>query len=397
MTARPRVAGPASPARVVSAPDPESERAYWVALAGIPGIGPVTFARLLQRHGSAEAAWRYGPRLMDELDRLPPEAPSAYAAIRAEGVRRYVARIDADLARIGGSVVTALDDAYPAALADANPHPALLFVRGEMEALYALCVAIVGTRRATGYGRSVAREIADELARAGATVISGLAVGIDGEAHAATVEAGGRTVAVLPSPLDRVYPPRHRALAERIVTSGGLLITEVAPGRAVGRPDFARRNRIIAGLARSTVVVEAPDGSGALLTAAAALQYGRELYSVPGNIDSVASRGSNRLIADQSAAIVTSAVALTHQLGATPASRPIGVESLSDAEGIVLAALLRRSGSFDELIHRTKLETATIAGALTLLEARQLATSYGGSTFHVTLQARRLERDGRFR
>ncbi|MDQ3881434.1 MAG: DNA-protecting protein DprA, partial [Chloroflexota bacterium] len=249
----------------------------------------------------------------------------------------------------------------------------------------------------TGYGLTAAREIADELTRAGAVIVSGLAVGIDGEAHAACLDAGGQTAAVLPSPIDAVYPPRHRALAERIVAAGGALLSELPPGRVVGRPDFARRNRIIAGLARATVVVEAPDGSGALLTAAAALEYGRELFAVPGQIDSVASRGCNRLVADQSATIVTSAVALTHQLGITPGGRPISVATLSEAEAIVLAALFRRSASIEELIDRTRLRTSVVAGALTLLEARRLATSYGGATFHVTLDARRLERNGRCR
>src|SRR6185295_3447976 len=138
-------------------------------------------------------------------------------------------------------------------------------------------------------------------------------------------EAGGRSVAVLPSPLDRIYPPRHRELAERMASSGGALLSEVAPGNVIGRPDFARRNRVIAGLAQAVVVVEAPDRSGALLTASAATQLNRELYAVPGPIDSIASRGCNRLIADQLAAVVTSSAGLLTSIGLQSQARPISV------------------------------------------------------------------------
>ncbi|HEX2142781.1 MAG TPA: DNA-processing protein DprA, partial [Candidatus Limnocylindria bacterium] len=260
----------------------------------------------------------------------------------------------------------------------------------EVSALEAPCVAVVGTRRASGYGRSAANEIADELARAGVTVVSGLALGVDGEAHAAAVNAGGRSVAVLPSPLDRIYPPRHRSLASRLVSSGGALLTELAPGSVTGRPDFARRNRIIAGLSRAVVVVEAPDRSGALLTAAAAVDLGREVYAVPGPIDAIASRGCNRLIADHVAAIVTSAPGLVASIGLRRGEKPPSVASLSDPEGLVLGTLIKRPGSLEELMTRTQLGTSALASALTLLEARGLVTNYGGVTFHPTLQARRI-------
>jgi DNA processing protein len=295
---------------------------------------------------------------------------------------------------VGGTVVTALDDRYPGALATVDPRPPVLYVAGDQAAFEAPAVAVVGTRRATGYGRATAIEIADELARAGVTVVSGLAMGIDGEAHAAAVAAGGRSVAVLPSPLDRVYPPRHRDLAARLVASGGALVSELAPGQAPGRPDFARRNRIIAGLAVAVVVVEAPDRSGALLTAAAAGEIGREVYAVPGPIDALASRGCNRLIADHLAVIVTSPAGLLNGIGLRSGERPVSVTSLSDAEGLVLHALLKRPASIEELLAPTRLRPGALASALTLLEARGLATSYGGVTFHPTLVARRLGRPG---
>jgi DNA processing protein len=199
-------------------------------------------------------------------------------------------------------------------------------------------------------------------------------------------------VAVLPSPLDRIYPPRHRGLARDIVRNGGALVSEVAIAAPVGRPDFARRNRIIAGLSEAVVVIEAPDRSGALLTAAAAIAIGRELYAVPGPIDAMASRGCNRLIADHQAVMVTSVAALMRQIGFSRASRPPAVSALSEVEGQVLRRLLERSGSLEELVDRTGHPPASVASALTLLETRGLVNPFGGATFHPTLTARRMAR-----
>lgn len=370
--------------------DPAVERPFWVALAQVPGVGPVGFARLLHRYGSARAAWTAGAELLAEIPRGNDDAAPALRRLRREGPVAILARVERATHLAGGEVLTGLDTSYPRALAEVDPRPPVLYVAGASAAFDAPGVAVVGTRRATGYGRACAADIGDELARAGVTVISGLALGIDGEAHAAAVAAGGRSIGVLPSPLDRVYPPRHRELAGRMLSSGGALVSELAPGQSSGRPDFARRNRIIAGLARAVVVVEAPDHSGALLTAVAAVDFGRDLFAVPGPIDAVASAGCNRLIADHLASLVTSPAALLHAVGATPGGRPVSVANLSDAEGLVLGGLLRRSGSIEELIGRTGLPTGVLASALTLLEARGLVDNYGGATFHPTLAARRI-------
>lgn len=375
--------------------DSGAEAPYWVALSLVAGVGPVGFARLLRRYGSARAAWAAGSNLLAELPRLPDEAAPSLARLRREGVTAVNDRVRKAAARVGGVVITAMDPCYPAALSAADPRPPVLYVAGDLAAVTAPCVAIVGTRRATGYGRACAAEIADELARAGVTVVSGLAIGIDGEAHQAAVAAGGRSVAVLPSPLDHIYPPRHRDLAARLVATGGALVSELAPAHSSGKPDFARRNRVIAGLARAVVVIEAPDRSGALLTVAAAIGLGREVFAVPGPIDAVASRGCNRLIADHQATIVTSAAALLHRVGVAPGSRPVSVSSLSDAEAMVLRKLLERPGSIEELIGRTDMATGPLASTLTLLEARGLVESFGGATFHPTLVARRIGRQNR--
>lgn len=366
------------------------ERACWIALAALPGVGPVGFASLIERYGSARGVWQAGERIVSELPRVDDEALPAYRAMRREGPDAVARRLEAGTTAVGGSVLTPLDAAYPARLAATAGRPPVLHVLGDVGILTARCVAIVGTRRASGYGLTVATEIADELARAGVVVVSGLAIGIDGAAHRAALAAGGRTAAVLPSPLGRVYPPRHRELSREIVANGGMLLSELPAGQRIGRPDFARRNRIIAALADAVVVVEAPDRSGALLTAHAATVLGRELYAVPGPIDADASRGCHRLIADQQAEIVTSPSSLLHRIGVDRGERPPSVEALSETEGMVLGQLLKRAGSIEELIDRTGCGTGVVASALTLLETRGLVSAFGGATFHPTLAARRL-------
>lgn len=367
-----------------------TERDAWIALSTVPGIGPAAFSQLLRAHGSAAAAWRAGPAGLAAAPHLAAESTDAFRRVAREDPRAIAARLQRATARVGGRVVTGLDDEYPRPLLNLDPRPPVLYVAGAQAALDVRAVAIVGTRRASGYGVAVATELGDELARAGVAVVSGLALGIDGAAHAAAVRAAAPSIAVLPSPLDRIYPPRHRALAREIVEVGGALVTEVPTGGAVGKPDFARRNRIIAGLAEAVVVVEAPDHSGALLTASAALAIGRELYAVPGPIGAMASRGCNRLIADQQATIVTSTAALLRQIGFTRGRQAPAVATLSEVEGQVLRRLLERSGSIEELVDRTDQPPAAVASALTLLEARGLVNPFGGATFHPTLAARRL-------
>lgn len=367
-----------------------TERDAWIALSLVQGLGPAGFAQLVRFHGSAAAAWAAGGTGLRAATGLPAAVADALDERRRVDPRRVAARVAQAAAAVGGRVVTQLDEGYPRALLTLDPRPPVLYVAGDDTAFERRAVAIVGTRSASGYGMAVAAEIADDLARAGVVVVSGLALGIDGAAHRGALQAGGPSIAVLPSPLDRIYPPRHRGLARDLVASGGALVTELPIGAAVGKPDFARRNRIIAGLTEAVVVVEAPDHSGALLTAAAAIATGRELYAVPGPIDAMASRGCNRLIADSQATIVTSSASVMAQIGVRRAARPPATESLSEVEGILLKRLLERSGSLEELVDRTHQPPAAVASALGMLEARGLVDPFGGATFHPTLLARRL-------
>ena len=381
-------AGPTGPAAKLGRRGQASERDCWIALSCVPGIGPAGFARLLARHGSAAAAWEAGPDGVRELAQAGANTPASLEEMRHRDPRSIARSLERATERAGGVVVTGLDESYPPALRTLDPRPPTLYVVGPATIFHRRAVAIVGTRRASGYGLSAATEIADDLSRAGVVVVSGLALGIDGAAHRASVAANAPGIAVLPSPIDRVYPPRHRPLARDLLRAGGVLVSEVAIGASVGRPDFARRNRIIAGLAEAVVVVEAPDRSGALLTAAAALTIGRELYAVPGPIDAMGSRGCNRLIADQQATLVTSSASLLRQIGLARGERPPTVNALSEVEGQILRHLLERSGSIEELVDRTRQPAASVASALAMLEARGLVNPFGGATFHPTLAAK---------
>ena len=381
--------GAAAHARQSPARGRSTERDCWIAISLLPGIGPAGFARLVARYGSAAAAWDAGPEALRDLGQSAGASAALHDGRRGEP--RAIAReLERATASAGGRVVTALDDEYPPALRILDPRPPTLFVVGPATVFERRAVAIVGTRRASGYGLSVATELADDLARAGVVVVSGLALGIDGAAHRAAVALDLPTIAVLPSPIDRIYPPRHRPLARELLRAGGALVSEIAIGASVGRPDFARRNRIIAGLAEAVVVVEAPDRSGALLTAAAATAIGCELYAVPGPIDAMASRGCNRLIADQQAILVTSSASLLRQIGLARGERPPTVNSLSEVEGQILRHLLERSGSIEELVDRIRQPAASVASALAMLEARGLVNPFGGATFHPTLAAKML-------
>jgi DNA processing protein len=273
--------------------------------------------------------------------------------------------------------------AYPGLLAAIHDPPATLWLRGEADPalLEELGVAVVGARSCSAYGRAVARSLARELAAAGAVVLSGLARGIDGEAHRGALDGGGRTVAVLGCGIDRDYPAAHAELARRIVANGGLVVSEYEPGVEPAPWRFPARNRIIAGLARLTVVVEARERSGALITADMALEQGREVMAVPGEITSALSSGTNGLLR-QGAAPVTCVRDVLEPLGlevVEPAAAHTDPTAVS-----LLDALEAAPRTIDELTALTGLESAVVAAALTALELDG-RVSAGDGTFRSTI------------
>ncbi len=260
------------------------------------------------------------------------------------------------------------DKGYPTLLAQIPDPPPSLWLRGEAEAelLASPAVAIVGARACSGYGRSVARMLASEAAAAGVVVVSGLARGVDGEAHRGALGAGGLTVAVLGCGIDRDYPAAHAELARSIVATGGLIVSEYEPGVEPAPWRFPARNRIIAGLARATVVVEARERSGALITADFALEDGRDVLVVPGEITSALSAGANGLLR-QGATPVTCAADVLEAIGV---ERVLAAPEIPDVAGAaaVVEALSRGARTPDELARATSLSAGGVAAALVELE-----------------------------
>lgn len=381
-------------------PHPIEEHEALAVLATVAGLGPVTLGRLLLALGNARNVLAAGlgsgavPRLIAasrDLDGLARSMP-APVAIAVAAAAQESDRILTRLVRAGVQFVTLEDDAYPARLRAIEIPPHVLFVRGDVAALSARrSVAVVGTRRPSEAGRRVAARISAALARAGALVVSGLAVGIDGAAHAAVVAEGGVTVAVLGSGHDRLFPPGHRRLAEAIIACGGAIVSELPPEVEPTAGTFPRRNRVISGLADATVVVEAGARSGALLTANWALEQGRECFVVPGAIDSPASAGCLAYLREfpAQARIVAGVpqlledldlVDLPDPLDGTTLAPPVAAVLVELGEGArrVAAALVHGLTTVDELVAATTMPVAAVLGALTLLEARGLAIgSYG--------------------
>ncbi len=263
-----------------------------LALNLAPDLGPLRTAALIERFGSAAAVLQASAAQLGQVDHISGRlAGKLSAALRDINVDEEVALLAAHQTHL--RVLGGLD--YPPALATIAAAPHLLYVRGTIEPRDANAVALVGSRDCTTYGKRVAEQLAGDLARAGFTVISGLARGIDASAHRGALEAGGRTLAVLANGLAKIYPPEHRQLAQEVAAAGALL--SEAPMQQSPLPGmFPARNRLISGLSRAVVIVEANEKSGALITAEHAAEQGRPVFAVPGPIDSPASAGTHALI-----------------------------------------------------------------------------------------------------
>lgn len=393
-------ARPDSPWRRARAMDP-AERDAWAVLATVDGLGPAAFAVLLARYGSAQAilADAAAPRGARRLTDTPPidsirERGRPYLPINeavADEIVLAAASATAIVRRISdlGIRIVTLDDAeYPQRLRGIHLPPAVLFVHGDPASLgRARACAVVGTRHPSSPGRMTATRISEALVAADATVVSGLALGIDGAAHEAALRSRGTTVAVLGSGLGALSPPAHRRLADAIVGSGGSVISELGPDVQPGRGTFPRRNRLISGLSDATVVVEAPANSGALLTAGWALDQGRSCFIVPGAIDQPTAAGCLSFLREfhDAARIVTGVPQLIADLGwireAGP-SRALPVMAMVQSLGVtqrrIADSILTGHATVDELVAITDLPVAAVLAALTLLERQGLIVgTYG--------------------
>ncbi|MEX0746739.1 MAG: DNA-processing protein DprA [Rhodothermales bacterium] len=308
------------------------------------------------------------------------------AAIAGFGEYDAVDRQLERASRLDAEMITLWDPAYPPLLAELYDAPAFLWVRGKLPdpERMRMSIAVVGTRRPSEYGKRNAHDFARELAGAGFVIVSGLAYGVDAIAHRATLEVGGCTIAVLGSGVDRVYPGSHLQLANQVMKDGAL-VSEFALGAAPDAPNFPRRNRIVSGLARGTLIVEAYEDGGALITARLAVEQNREVFAVPGAIHSKSSAGANLLIRDSQAKLVTSVADILVEFGLESRSerRSIDVAALEPAEQLLCASLGESPEHIDRICDATGLDPSTALVHLLSLEFKGVVRQLAGKQFYL--------------
>jgi DNA processing protein len=361
------------------------DHAPWLALARVKGLGCVSFKKLVERFGDPTKAFSAAPSELAAIEGLQREAIDGLV-----GFRQW-AEVDSELRRIRSAGITLVrynDSEYPERLRVIADPPPLLYVKGAFAARDERAMAIVGSRSASDYGRRVARDLAHGLATFGFTVVSGLARGIDGMAHETALNCGGRTVAVLGSGVERAYPPEHDRLYERIAERGAV-ISELPIGTKPMAFNFPARNRLISGLSLGVVVVEATEKSGSLITASLAIDQGREVFAVPGEVGSSRSRGAHRLIRQGAKLVETVddiieeiAPQLTRQLGTAAKIdvRPLPPDSNAAVQK-VFAILQERSLQVDEIIEYSGLGPAEVLGILLDLELRGYLRQLPGKVY----------------
>jgi DNA processing protein len=368
------------------------DRRYWIGFNKVRGIGPAKVRALIDHFGDLALAWS-GSRAELAAAGLDRRAIESLEAARG-GID--LEQLSADVEATGLKALCWNDADYPRRLREIDNPPPVIFFRGALTEADDWAVAIVGTRRATPYGKEAARELAGALASAGVTIVSGFARGIDAIAHVAALEAGGRTIAVLGSGLDKLYPPEHAALAEKILANetGGALVSDYPLGTPPDAANFPPRNRIISGLSLGTIVVEAGADSGALITAEFAMEQGREVFAVPGNIFNRSSKGPNRLI-QQGAKIVLSAEDVLEELNLKMAAQHAEAraqlslfDGADETEKRLLTHLSAEPLHADELSVLTSLPIATVSSALAMMELKGMARQVGGMLYVVARERR---------
>ena len=358
------------------------ELAYWIAFSRIPGIGPARFKLLLSfLHDDVAAAWRASSKELAQAG-LDQKTIDSFLKQRATIVPQQELE---KLERLRIRIITLKDKAYPPLLKEIDYAPPVLYICGNLTEADQFALAVVGTRKMSAYGRQVTERLVTELAKGKVTVISGLAQGIDTIAHMAALDAGGRTLAVLANGLDTIYPPNNYNLARRIVDSGqGALVTEFPLGVKPEGGNFPARNRIISGLSLGVLVTEAPKQSGALITANLALEQGREVFAVPGNIFSAGSVGTNKLIQDGGARLVLDINDILEALNLfmVPQQVEMQAELPENAEESTLLTLLSHDPlHVDDLIRESNLETKSVIATLTMMELKGMIRQVGGMQF----------------
>jgi DNA processing protein len=355
------------------------EAKFWVAFSRIPGVGTKRYQAMLARFGTLAEAWN---ATRSELK----EAGLDQRTVRVIADERVNIEPDAEwgkLDKAGVRTLTWNDPSYPARLKEIDDAPPLLYLKGEFAPQDDLSVAVVGTRRATPYGRQVAEEMSFQLAANRITVVSGLARGIDAIAHRSALQAGGRTLAVLACGLDLVYPPEHKKLASEIIERGAL-ISEQPLGTQPRGDFFPRRNRILSGMSLGVLVVEGDIKSGALITADFANDQGREVFAVPGSIFSTQSRGTNLKIQRGEAKLVLQVDDILEELNLQTAPQQIEMIELNpatDTEAELLRHISREPVHIDEVCRESGLPVSTVSSLLAMMELKGLIREIGSKAY----------------
>jgi DNA processing protein len=354
------------------------ELGYWIGFNKVIGIGPARLRALLDAFSGVEEAWRAS---FDELLQVGLDRRSAANLVAARKSLDLEAELER-LARAGVTVLTWDSPDYPLNLRNIHDPPPVLYVRGELVPEDDWAVAVVGTRRASVYGKEAARQLAASLVQSGVTVVSGLAAGIDAVAHQAAVDAGGRTIAVLGSGVDIIYPQQNQRLALQIEAQGAL-VSEYPLGTQPERSNFPPRNRLISGLSLGVIVVEAGARSGALITADFAAEQGRDVFAVPGSIFQRSCEGTNRLI-QEGARPVLSVADVLEELNLAQVAQQAEVRAvapISDGERTLLERLSSEPTHVDELGRAADMPAAVVASTLALLELKGMARQVGGMSY----------------
>lgn len=357
------------------------ELSYWLAFSKVKGLGAVRFRKLLAFFGQLSTAWQAPSSALVQAG-MSGKVLDTLLATREEVDPATLAE---DLQRRHISYVTWLDETYPRYLKEIAQPPPVLYYRGTLLPEDELAVAIVGTRQVTTYGRKITVDTAGYLAGNGVTVVSGLARGVDALAHQAAMDMGGRTIAVLASGVDVIYPPEHRNLAEQI-SQHGAVVSDYPPGTKPDAINFPPRNRIISGLSRGTVVIEAGERSGALITAKFAVEQDRDVFAVPGSVLAPMSKGTNHLLGS-GAIPMTNPAMILRELGIQPGAKPQSnteYAQFSEAETRILRLIRNEPVHIDDLCARLDLPIEKLTAELTMMELRGMVTRSNGQEYQAT-------------
>jgi DNA processing protein len=352
---------------------------YWIGFNIVSGIGPAKLRALLDHFGSLADAWQANPW---QLQQIGIDRRSVENFLET----RSTIDLDAEYERVKKAGIRILvweSPDYPKYLKEIPNPPPLLYMKGQMTAGDQWAVAVVGTRRLTAYGRQVTQDLVRGLVNNNITIVSGLARGIDAVAHQAAVDAGGRTIAVLGSGLDNLYPTEHRKLADRIASGQGAILTEYALGVPPEARNFPPRNRVISGLSMGVVIVEAGRKSGALITSKFALEQDREVFAVPGNINSPASVGTNKLI-QQGAKLVRTVDDVLEELNLTMVPQQAAVQQVipeTAEEAVLLEYLTHQPIHIDEIIRQVDMPSGLVGSTLALMELKGMVQQVGGMNY----------------